>query len=383
LGAKQTPQIKTININYVPQDTTRILDLQNAAKSGQAMAVDISSNTFFDVANRQQWLSSANLTSIVSGVHLYGPYSVYATFFDPFDMNVTNPQTGSLYKFQPFSDVRLRLAFADGVNLTEVMIDVANRLSVPATNLIPPGLPPSGSYNTSITPRYSYNLTGVQDNLLSAMMNPITQFTLTNGTAAPSGYFNNTFGCTTLNSHNQCSSPVQQTVNLVYSTGDTVDQAIFTDIAEAVNNVSTTYNMGLTVTLTPVPSGQMLTEAFSSQLYMYALGWIDDYPWVVDFLGPMYQPGNSYPGPDGWNIVEMQTLWQQALTANANNNITGLVKVSNMMNTLAQQKVMYLFTQYTLNILAMTSNVQGFAFNPSLATAAGGIAGPELFVQLS
>lgn len=381
-GAKWVPQIKTINVNYVPQDSTRILDLQNAAKSGQAFAADISTGTFYDVVNRAPWLQNGTLESIVSGVSLYGPYTTYSTFFDPFELNVTNPQTGTYYTFQPFADQRLRLAFGDSVNLTEVNIDVNNRLGQVANNLIPPGLPPAGSYNASIIPAYSYNPDAAAQLLLQAMEQPLTHFTFSNGTAAPAGVFNNTFGCPTLGSSGACSHPVPQTLDLVYSTGDTLDQAIFTDIAQVWNNISITYNMGLTVNLQPVPSGQMLTEAFGSQLFVYALGWIDDYPWVNDFLGPMYAPNQAYPGPDNWNLTIMANLWAQAQNDAATSNITGLVQVSNMMNTIANQAVMYLWTTNTYDILAMTSNVHGFYFNPALSTVGGGVAGPELFVQL-
>ena len=213
------------------------------------------------------------------------------------------------------------------------------------------------------------------------MEHPLTHFTFANGSSAPSGVFVNSFGCTTLGSSGTCSKPIPQTINLVYSTGDTLDQAIFTDIASVWNNISVTYNMGLTVNVQPVPSGQMLTEAFGSSLYVYALGWIDDYPWVNDFLGPMYAPGGAYPGPDGWNITAMANYWAQAQKDSSTGNITGLLQVSNAMNTLANKMDMYTWTTSTYDLLAMTSNVKGFQFNPSLSTVAGGVAGPELFVQ--
>ena len=40
-----------------------------------------------------------------------------------------------------------------------------------------------------------------------------------------------------------------------------------TQIATIINNVSSTYNMGLTVSVVPMPEGLMFTEAFSDHLY--------------------------------------------------------------------------------------------------------------------
>ena len=97
----------------------------------------------------------------------------------------------------------------------------------------------------------------------------------------------------------------------------------------------------------------------------------------------MYAPGGAYPGPDGWNITTMGDLWAQAQTDSSNGNLTGLVAVSNAMNTLANKIDMYTWTSSTYGVLAMTSNVNGFLFYPSLSTAAGLNSGPELFVLLS
>ena len=53
---------------------------------------------------------------------------------------------------------------------------------------------------------------------------PAHVFHFTNGTAAPSGLFNNAFGCTTLRQRQQCSNPSPQTIQLTYATGDTSDE---------------------------------------------------------------------------------------------------------------------------------------------------------------
>ncbi len=368
-GNKIIPRIGTVNINFVPQQNTRLLDLKSAAKSGQAMTVDVEPDHLYDVANRNLWLSNNHtLESIIPGVTLYGPFRSFYTYFDAFSMNVTNSQTGQFYQFQPFADKRFRLAFADSVNMSEINSAVNNELGQVANMVVPPGLPPEGAYNSSILPIYGYNTTAAQNLLLDAMLHPLKNFTFVNGTRAESGVFNNTFGCSTLNSRGQCDAPVRQSITLTYMTGDSVDEAIFSQIASVMNNISTTYNMGLTVSVVPEPFGYMSTQGFSDELYMYMIGgWGADYPWVMDFLGPMYAPGQIYPLSDGWNISAMGVLYAKAQNASATGDITALIKMSNAMNELANENVMYLWTFYPQAFIVMTSNVHGFYFNPSLA----------------
>ncbi len=381
-GNKIVPRIATIKINFVPDLSTRELDLKSAAASGQAMTVDVPPDHLYDIADRAAWQNNGTLRSIIPGVSVYGPYTSFSTLFDPFGTNVSNPISGSFYQFQPFSDIRFRLAFADAVNLTQINLLVNNKLGQVAINVVPPGMPPAGSYNISITPRYSYDLTAVQNLLVDAMTHPVTTFNFENGTLAPSGFFNNTFGCLTLNSAGQCNSPVGQTITLVYPIGDTVDQTIFSTIASAVNNVSSTYNMGLTVSVVPVPVGTEVIQAFTGRLYMYSFSWVDDYPFILDFLGPLLTPGQALSSPSGWNLAEMGTLYQQAVNASSHGDNAGVVRASNAMTELANQEVMSLWIFYPLAIQPMTSNVQGYYFNPALYSALATTATPEYFAAL-
>jgi len=316
-------------------------------------------------------------------VSLYGPYPFLGVTFDPFSSNVTSALTGSYYKFQPFADQRIRLAFADAVNMTSEWISAADKLGQPAPNVIPPGLPPNGVFNASIKPAYSYSPDAAAQLLLKAMENPITSFKFTNGTAAPAGFFNNAFGCAAL-TNGKCSNPIAQSIPLTYGTGDTTDEAIFNDLAGTINNISSTYNMGLSVTVQPLPTGQMLTEAFSvpNHLYAYALGWIDDYPWVLDFTGNMLAYPGTYPGTDGMNFPALTALYQQSLKASASGNTAALISDSNQMNALSNQYVMYLWTFDSVNFVTMTSNVQGLFWNTSMGSAASNGVGPEYFATL-
>ena len=383
-ATKIVPQYLTAKINYVPDLSTREIDLRSAAASGQAFVMgggqallDMPNTNLYDIADRSLWVNSHQLQSTIPGVNLYGMYSGFATLFDPFVTNVTNIFTGKPYTFQPFADRRFRLAFADGVNMSEEIATIGNGVGQVATSVSPPGLPPTGSYNPNNLPAYSYNPDAVQSLLLDAMMHPLTSFNFENGTAAPSGYFNNAFGCSALSSSGTCTNPIPHTITLAALAGDEVDIDILNSIASTVNNVSSTYNMGLTVTIEPIPMGTLTTEGFSGNLYMYTLGWFDDYPWAIDFSGPMYKPAGDYPAPDGWNVPEMGTLYQDQVNASASGNLARVASDMDAMNTLANQAVMYLWTDYPGFFWVMTSSIQGFYFNPTL-----GASGP-LFATLS
>jgi ABC-type transport system substrate-binding protein len=375
-------QIPTVVYKYVPDQTTREIDLRNAAASGQAMVIDVATTNIYDVANRTAWLTQGKLIPSLTGVSIYGPYTQYATYFIPLDTNVTNPFTGTFYSFQPFADHRFREAVADSANLALVNQQVNNNLGTVANELEPPGIPPTGAYNSSLKTTYSYSPGKVQTLLLSAMMNPLTQFHYENGTAAHSGVFNNAFGCAQLSASGTCAHPIPQSFSLVYAQGDTVDQAILGQIAQTINNVSTIYNMGLQVNITPLPCGQMTSEAFSGQVYAWAescFGWFDDYPWALDFLGPILSPGGIYTGPGGWNLAQMGTYWQLAQQASAAGNDAGVVAATNKMAALSNQAITDIWTFYPDIYMAMTSNVHGFYFNPAIYTTGE----PQYFAALS
>jgi hypothetical protein len=284
-------------------------------------------------------------------------------------MNVTNQATGTYYQFQPFADLRLRTAFSDSVDVPTVNLEINNNLGIVANGVVPPGFPPIGSYNASLPLAYTYNPDAVQSLLLNAMENPITHFTYTNGTEAPTGLFNNTFGCSAANlqaNGGMCSNPVRQTIPVVYMTGDTFDEDIYDQIASTINNVSATYNMGLTVTLLPIPSSEYWTLCYSSYYYSYWGGYINDYPWSTDMLTIAYHYPSVYPAANGWNLTEFTTLYNQLLTADATGNAAENVAISNQMNALANKDVMYLWTVYPTAFEVFTSNVKGVYFNPVL-----------------
>jgi ABC-type transport system substrate-binding protein len=374
-------QIPTVVYKYVPDQTTREIDLQNAASSGQAMVIDVATTNIYDVASRTAWLNQHKLQSSLTGVSIYGPYTQYATYFIPLDTNVTNPFTGTYYSFQPFADLRFRQAVADAVDLNSINQQVNNNLGTVANELEPPGIPPTGAYNSSLKTTYDFSPGTVQNLLLDAMKHPLTHFNYENGTAAPHGLFDNTFGCAQLGGNNQCAHPSPQSFSLVYAQGDTVDQAILGQIAQTINNVSAVYNMGLQVNITPLPCGQMTTEAFSGQVYAWAeacFGWFDDYPWSLDFLGPILSPGGIYTAPGGWNLNQMGTYWNQAQAASAAGNQAGVVAATNKMAELSNRAVPAVWPFYPDIYMVMTSNVHGFYFNPAIYTTGE----PQYFAYL-
>jgi hypothetical protein len=365
-GQKITPQIKTININYVPSPQTRELDLQNAARSGNPLIISVTNDHLYDVADRNTWLNSGTLQSIIPGVSLYGPYTSLNSQSIGFNVNVSNPLTGTFYKFQPFADERFRLALADSVNMSQINEFTNNNMGQVEINLVPPGIGPNGAYNTSIIPKYSFNLAAAQSLLLAAMEQPLTQFTFFNGTKAPTGVFNNTFGCPTLNKAGTCSSPVAQTVPLSYAAGNTLDGAIVTQVAAAINNISATYNMGLTLTVVPQPFGQLVSQAFSGQTYAFdGLDWTADYPWVTDYTGTLLAPGGTWYGIQHYNFSILGTLSNQALNYSHAGDNTNLLKITSQMFQFGNNEVMQLYTVYPLYFVTMTSNLHGFFYNPT------------------
>ncbi|MFI5421263.1 MAG: ABC transporter substrate-binding protein, partial [Nitrososphaerales archaeon] len=368
-GAKLIPRIQTIQINYVISEQTRILDLQSAASAGRAMTVDVTADQAYSVIDRNAWLKNHTLMSVIPDVTAYPPAPYFAAYFGEFYTNVTNPRTGIPYTFQPFADLRFRLALGDAVNFSEINQDENNGFGQVANEVTPPGLPPAGSYNSSIRPVYSYNLTAVQDLLLSAMENPITYFTFYNGTVAAQGVYNNSFGCTTLDSKGECVNPVLQTITLEAIAGDQVNTAIEEQMAAAVNNISSTFNMGLTVAVVTLPASAMIAGAIAHSLYFY-----------TDFHQALYPSTAEYSTSlqflaslGNWNISALSSNFNQLSSADLANNLTELIAANNAFNELMVRQAYFLWTYYPdqpwagAAIAAITSNIHGYYFNPSIS----------------
>ena len=114
---------------------------------------------------------------------------------------------------------------------------------------------------------------------------------------------------------------------------------------------------------------------------MFNLGWFADYPWVTDFTLNMLTYPGSYSGA-GWNLTSMTHLFSLAEQANQHDNTAGVILYSQEMAALANQNVMYIWQFYGTSFVAMTSNVQGFTWNPNLSSAAFYGVGPEYYATL-
>jgi hypothetical protein len=118
----------------------------------------------------------------------------------------------------------------------------------------------------------------------------------------------------------------------------------------------------------PIPGSLLFTEISSTpaNLYFCSESYTDDYPWVLDFAISFFAPTSPLTVPEGWNLSSMVGPWQASVNASATGNIPAILQANNQMNYIANQAVMYLWTFYPDSFDAMTSNIQGLYFNPSI-----------------
>jgi len=341
--------IKTLDFVYVPDLSTRLLD----AKAGKATAIGVSSSDIYSVADRDQWLTNGKLVSVVPGVTIYGPYPQFTTDWFNFLTNVTD-SSGAIRKFQPFADLRWRMAVADSVNMTDAQININNRLGQVATNLIPPGTAPNGAYDPSITVPYGLDLAKMTAFITDACKNPLTSFVDNNGHPYAAGTIDNS-----------CNPSNMQTIGMYVGAGDVLDQRILSTMAGNLNRVSG--KLGVTFTIIPVPGGQYYTLASKHQIYMYWGGWVADYNHLIDWLGPMEQPAGAYPAWNNMNYTVLNQLFIQATAADSKGDVAGLLAINKQMQEFANNAVIYLYIDYPLVYAVRSSFLQGFYYNEATA----------------
>ena len=345
-----TPSIDEIEFLYVPSFTTRLLDLKAYDVTG--IAVDPAD--IFSVVDRDTWIDTATFVSLIPDVNIYGLYPLYVTTWFNFCTNVTDV-AGNLREFQPFCDWRFRMAVASAVNLTDINIYVNNRIWLEADNLIPPGTAPTGAYDPTIKPVYSFDLTKAAELLVDAMNNPKTQFTYYNGTPIPSGVVDNSFGPTK-----------PRTIELYVPAGAVTNQKVLTVITENLNTISVNNNTGLTWTVVPVPGGQQYTLAAMHQVHMYWGGWHADYNHIINWLWPMLVSTGSY---FSWNLINntrLDALYKEVVAADRAGDAATMLEKSLEMVRIANEEVYYLYLWYRMQFNVRSSFLKNYYFNPAL-----------------
>jgi ABC-type transport system substrate-binding protein len=363
-GQIGVPKIKEIDFNYVESFSTRLLDLS----AGKATGIGVSPADIYSVVDRDTWLNNALFKSLISGVTVHGPYAQFVTDWITFVTNVTDA-SGKLLKFQPTADQRIRLAMACAVNLTEINIDVNNRLGQVPNQLIPPGLAPQGAYNPNITPPWSLNLKKAQELILDAMKHPMTSFTYYNGTPIPSGVIDNHFGDT----NGDGKVELTYTINIYVGAADILTQKIITTMATNLNamakNVASGGNAtGLYFSVALVPGGQQYTLASRHTIYAYWGGWVADYNHVIDWLGPMYLSSQTYFKWNQMNYTTLDHYVENAMAADEAGNLNDLLHWNDLANKFANDQVLYWYTTYPLAYFVRSSYLKDWYFNVALAT---------------
>jgi ABC-type transport system substrate-binding protein len=157
---KIKPSLQTVIIRTTLDQATRLLDL----KSGTVDIADISTAAIFDVIDKKQWLENGKIVPIIPGVSVPGPFPWLTLYFAKMNVKMQNPD-GTPAAFQPFSDIRVRKAFADALDTADIRHNVFNGFADP----ISWGLTPAQfGYDPKIKAAYSFNLDEAKKLLLDA-----------------------------------------------------------------------------------------------------------------------------------------------------------------------------------------------------------------------
>lgn len=346
------PSNMIAEIDYVYQESfsTRLLDLQARTVTGVA----VPSDQLYSVIDRTAWESTRTAKSIVAGNTFYGPYANFVTDWMNFCTNVTD-DAGNLLKFQPFTDIRLRLAVCSAVNMSDAELYVMNGLYKTANGLLPPGTAPEGVYNASSTVPWTFDLKKAAEYIVDAMNHPRTEFTNFVGKPLAAGVVDNTFGP---------NNP--KTIELGVPDGATDYQKIWTTIATNLNQIRDQNNTGLTFTVKPVATGQLYSLAEEHRIYAYWGGWVADYNHVLDWLGPMYFSAQAYPSWNQLNITALDTRYNAAVEADKAGNIAEIVRLTNEMNRIANDNAYFFWMFFEGDIFIRSSFLKGWYYNPAL-----------------
>jgi ABC-type transport system substrate-binding protein len=346
-------RIETIEYIHQPSFATRLLDL----KGGKATAIGVPEASIFQVVDRDGWIEDGELESIVSGATVHGVFPTFNTWWLDFNTNITKAD-GTLREWQPFADWRIRMAVASAVNMTYMNINVNNRLSILANNIIPPGTVPTGSYNPDVKPQFSFNLTKVKELLNASRDDPLTSAThemhYYNGTQIPAGVVDNSFGSGFADA---------KVVELYVQSGATTFIEVLTTMVDNLNTICATEDLGLKFSVVIVPGGQQYTLASKHLIDAYMGGWIADYNHVLNWLQPMYLSTGTYFSWNLWNITRLDDLYWEAVEADKAGNITRLLEINDEMNTLANQILPYMVWWHDTEYFTRSDWLKGWYLN--------------------
>jgi ABC-type oligopeptide transport system substrate-binding subunit len=216
--------------------------------------------------------------------------------------------------------------------------------------MIPPGTAPSGAYNPSIQPIYSFDLTKMASLIQDACKNPLTSFVDVNGHPYPAGKIDNS-----------CNPSSPKTVEFYVSSGAQTDQRIMAAMAGNLNKVSGP--LGVTFTIVPVPGGQRYTLASEHQIYLYEAGWIADYNYLIDWLGPMFLASGTYPAWHNFNYTAINNLVNDAFDADRKGDLARLISDNNQIQNLSNSIVEYMYMAYAPYFEPVSSFAQGDFYN--------------------
>jgi ABC-type transport system substrate-binding protein len=342
-------RIETIEYVYQPSFTTRLLDL----KAGTATAIQVPEANIFQVVDRDKWIDDGVLDSIVSGATVHGVFPTFNTWWLDFNTNVTKAG-GGLKDWQPFADWRLRMAVSCAVNMTYMNIYVNNRLSILANNIVPPGTVPTGSYNPDVKPTFSFDLTKAEELLNDTRDNPLTSFTYYNGTAVTSEVIDNSFGSDFAHA---------KKVELYVQSGATTFIEVLTTLTDNLNTIAKRLDMGIRFNVVIVPGGQQYTLASSHMIDSYMGGWIADYNHVLNWMQPMYLSTGTYMSWNLWNITALDDLYDEAVIADQEGNVTRLLEINDEMNTLANEILIYMVWWHDTEYFTRSTWLKGWYLN--------------------
>ncbi len=346
-------RIETIQFSQVESFTTRLLHL----KAGTVTGIQVATSDIFQVVNRDRWIDDGVLESIIPGVTEHGVFPQFTTWWLDFNTNITRAD-GTLRDWQPFADWRIRMAVASAVNMTHMNIFVNNRFGVLSSNIVPPGTVPEGAYNPDVAPAFSFDLTRARELLIDAGDTPKNPAyysdTYYNGTAIDPGVVDNSFGP---------SFAEAKIIEFYVQSGATTFQEVLTALADNLNAICVDEDLGIRFVVVIVPGGQQYTLASLHAIDSYVGGWIADYNHVLNWLSPMYVSSGTYFSWNLWNITQLDTLYDEAVLADQEGNVTRLLEINDEMNRLANDLVVYMVWWTPTLQLARSSWLQGWYVN--------------------